>query len=323
MRLPGGEALTARPGRRRSPASCCARAPSPVGPASMCAPIRRDVVGDEEIVPEIHPHRIKLLRLERLAPAVLLALFDGIPQLVHIEEPRQGIQFGVELQPVGDTGTTSAPYHRARSQHLRGCRADRCEHAGLLPPRARPACSTLTRTAQTSSTRPTNTSPAMDGAEFALQMIRFPYRQVFGRITATPRDRTMCSDRPSATCWPLRADLPGERHMSPRSIPTASPRRCQSAMVGPGADRCRSENSGHLGHQLIRHPRLLVPIDVQALFVARGSNESSSRLPFALDHAGRRQARRRCPTPFADGRTARARASTCIGRCRIRCCRAS
>jgi hypothetical protein len=37
------------------------------------------VVGDEES----HPDRIKLLRLERLAPAVLFCLFDGIPQMVH------------------------------------------------------------------------------------------------------------------------------------------------------------------------------------------------------------------------------------------------
>ena len=48
------------------------------------------------------PTGIKLLRLERLAPAVLLALFDGVPEVVHIEEPRQGVQFGVKLEPIGD-----------------------------------------------------------------------------------------------------------------------------------------------------------------------------------------------------------------------------
>jgi hypothetical protein len=59
---------------------------------------RREVVGDEEIVDEDHPDRLKVLRMERLAPAVLLVLFDGIPRLVHVEEPRQGVQFGVRLQ---------------------------------------------------------------------------------------------------------------------------------------------------------------------------------------------------------------------------------
>jgi hypothetical protein len=40
--------------------------------------------------------------MERLAPAVMLVLFDGIPAVVHIEEPRQGIQFGVRLTPSAD-----------------------------------------------------------------------------------------------------------------------------------------------------------------------------------------------------------------------------
>ena len=49
-------------------------------------------------VPESDPRRMKVLRMERLAPAVLLVLFDGVPAVVHIEEPRQGIQFGVRLE---------------------------------------------------------------------------------------------------------------------------------------------------------------------------------------------------------------------------------
>lgn len=40
--------------------------------------------------------QLPLLRLERLAPAVILALFDGVPKLVHIEEPHHGVQFGVQ-----------------------------------------------------------------------------------------------------------------------------------------------------------------------------------------------------------------------------------
>ena len=63
------------------------------------ARLRREVGDDEQIIPESHPERLKLLRLERLAPAVLLVLFDGVPAVVHIEEPRQGVQFGVRLEP--------------------------------------------------------------------------------------------------------------------------------------------------------------------------------------------------------------------------------
>jgi hypothetical protein len=39
--------------------------------------------------------QLPTLRLELLSPSVLLALFDGIPQLVWCEEPHHGVQFGV------------------------------------------------------------------------------------------------------------------------------------------------------------------------------------------------------------------------------------
>jgi hypothetical protein len=39
--------------------------------------------------------QLKPLRIERIAPAVLIALFDGEPTLVILEEPHIGIRFGV------------------------------------------------------------------------------------------------------------------------------------------------------------------------------------------------------------------------------------
>jgi hypothetical protein len=42
--------------------------------------------------------QLKTLRLERLSPSVLVALFQGIPKLVVCEEPHHGIQFGVQEQ---------------------------------------------------------------------------------------------------------------------------------------------------------------------------------------------------------------------------------
>jgi hypothetical protein len=40
--------------------------------------------------------QLTTLRLERLSPGVLIALFQGIPELVVLEEPHHGVQFGVK-----------------------------------------------------------------------------------------------------------------------------------------------------------------------------------------------------------------------------------
>jgi hypothetical protein len=45
--------------------------------------------------PDIAKHQLKTLRLELLSPSVMLALFEDIPQLVYLEEPHHGVQFGI------------------------------------------------------------------------------------------------------------------------------------------------------------------------------------------------------------------------------------
>ena len=40
---------------------------------------------------------LRLLRMDRLAPDVLLCIFHGVPTRIDVEEPREGIQFGVDL----------------------------------------------------------------------------------------------------------------------------------------------------------------------------------------------------------------------------------
>jgi hypothetical protein len=45
--------------------------------------------------------KVRLLRVDRLAPAVLFVLFDGVPDEVTIEEPRQGLQFGFDATQTG------------------------------------------------------------------------------------------------------------------------------------------------------------------------------------------------------------------------------
>jgi hypothetical protein len=44
---------------------------------------------------------VPLLRLQRLSPAVLLALFHGTPRLVWLQEPPQSVQFGLEPDGAG------------------------------------------------------------------------------------------------------------------------------------------------------------------------------------------------------------------------------
>lgn len=168
----------------------------------------RELPGDDNVVvPGSDARRLRLLRLERLAPAVLLALFDGVPAIVHIEEPRRGIQFGVRLDAGGDTVTTFAPWIPPRDaldpqqviddQVRVPCRPG---SPGVLDLRHLD-CTLMARL-------DTHMGTEVDSAEFALQALRFPYRQVFGdtahpvghlpdvfrptvAIAAAPQERTV------------------------------------------------------------------------------------------------------------------------------------
>jgi hypothetical protein len=46
---------------------------------------------------QVEAARVPLLRLERLSPSIMLALFGGVPRLVWCEEPHHGVQFGVKV----------------------------------------------------------------------------------------------------------------------------------------------------------------------------------------------------------------------------------
>jgi hypothetical protein len=47
--------------------------------------------------PEVIPLQLKTLRLELLSPGVMIALFQGVPQLVILEEPHNGVMFGLHV----------------------------------------------------------------------------------------------------------------------------------------------------------------------------------------------------------------------------------
>ncbi|MEZ4466478.1 MAG: hypothetical protein R3F43_19010 [bacterium] len=65
--------------------------------------------------PAVKSLQLRTLRLERLSPAVLIALFEGVPELVVLEEPHHGVQFGVRR---GQGGVVPQVYPRRDNGHL-------------------------------------------------------------------------------------------------------------------------------------------------------------------------------------------------------------
>jgi hypothetical protein len=121
---------------------------------------------------------VRLLRLERLAPAVLLCLFDGIPQTVYIEEPRQGVQLGFTVvnKPDGSQQAQVRPRNAKTFDYLSGeqtvpFRADSV--SGVVDIK-RLECDLEKRAGSLGDDN------VMDSAEYALQLIQFPHRQVWG-----------------------------------------------------------------------------------------------------------------------------------------------
>ncbi len=146
----------------------------------------RDVLDDDALTTEAesHPDRMKVLRMERLAPAVLLVLFDGLPAVVHIEEPRQGIQFGARTDPA------DPPAQRRAKVKVRDANT-----GDLVPPVATftsnnsvdvpfrpgaPGVIDVVALRERLRLKAPNVGAGVEPHEFALQMLRFPYRQVFG-----------------------------------------------------------------------------------------------------------------------------------------------
>jgi hypothetical protein len=142
-------------------------------------------VADDALIPETDPRRLKMLRLERLAPAVLLALFDGVPAVVHVEEPRQGIQFGFRPpDPPGPNPNQRAGLVPPRriSDGMEVFAPNQDEHwVRVAFRRDAPGVINLRTTRnRLQAVEETGMEETVDSAEFAIQMLRYPYRQVFG-----------------------------------------------------------------------------------------------------------------------------------------------
>ena len=162
----------------------------------------RDVVADDALTTaaESNPERLKVLRQERLAPAVLLVLFDGVPAVVHIEEPRQGLQFGVRFDP------SDPPDQRRAKVHVRDANTGdpvppvdsfTAGNSVDVPFRSdAPGVIDLARLKQRLLSLPVpNIGGTLEPHEYALQMLRFPYRQVFGDPKDSEQQRFYDIDR--------------------------------------------------------------------------------------------------------------------------------
>jgi hypothetical protein len=162
-------------------------------PAMHVRAYATDTRDDSDTIPDMDnsPDRVRLLRMERLAPAVLLVLFDGVPRVVHIEEPRSGIQFGVRLDDSSPLQQQRAVVTVRDVKNPNGGPLKDAQHndrtvdvpfrtgsPGVI--NVRKLYENLRAQAGTNMT----TGPAVHSAEYAMQMLRFPIRQVFGDQTS-------------------------------------------------------------------------------------------------------------------------------------------
>lgn len=186
VRLPGGEGVQQGPAGTVTGFLLRSRAVSGWPGLHVRAYASEPATRDDEIIPESDPRRLKVLRMERLAPAVLLVLFDGVPAVVHVEEPRQGVQFGVRLEAAGAPNVFRAwvPGRDATTSEDVEVPPDSGHKVRVDVPfrGGAPGVLDMTRLVANFVARKTQLKIGddLDSAELALQMIRFPYRQVFG-----------------------------------------------------------------------------------------------------------------------------------------------
>lgn len=145
-----------------------------------------DTHPDDKTIPDMDtsPDRVRLLRMERLAPAVLLVLFDGVPAVVHIEEPRSGIQFGVRLDAKASPTQQTAVVTLRDVKHPNNgpLKVGNKDITVPVPFRAgSPGVINMKKLNEAMvAVSATNMDNTVDPAEYAMQMLRFPLRQVFG-----------------------------------------------------------------------------------------------------------------------------------------------
>lgn len=119
---------------------------------------------------------VELARMERLAPAVLLVLFDGIPDHVELEEPRAGIQFGVD--PPGEARPPASRWVPVRTTD--GEPAPGVEDVRVPFRAGSPGVIDVTTLAARVEATGLFGTDGVGSGELALQLLQFPFRQEFG-----------------------------------------------------------------------------------------------------------------------------------------------
>jgi hypothetical protein len=127
--------------------------------------------------------RLSLLRMERLAPAVLLVLIDGLPRVVHVEEPRAGVQYGVDQKAVAGGLQARVPLRDVLTGDPlpSGVPADPVRSVQVPFRRGAPGVVHIATLAERIAAVPqTHVGTGVDAAELGIQMLQFPFRAVFG-----------------------------------------------------------------------------------------------------------------------------------------------
>jgi hypothetical protein len=150
-----------------------------------------DTRPDDQTIPDMDtsPDRVRLLRMERLAPAVLLVLFDGVPKVVHIEEPRAGVQFGVQVSgPDPAQQTAVLPVRDVTKPNNGFLKVGGNIRTVPVPFRpGSPGVINMKELNQALLAIPdAHLHTPVQPAEFAMEMLRFPLRQVFGDTANIP-----------------------------------------------------------------------------------------------------------------------------------------
>jgi hypothetical protein len=117
--------------------------------------------------------QLTTLRLELLSPSVMLALFDGIPQLVWCEEPHHGVQFGFNL-------SNGVEY---LDRHTKDGAPEPTGAAIPVPMRLGAprvvAIGALRNRLHQAGTSDPNMVPQNSSAGFAIALLNYPWRQRF------------------------------------------------------------------------------------------------------------------------------------------------
>lgn len=138
---------------------------------------RDEMLKDPDLVNKPEAKPLHLLRLERLSPSVLFALFQGVPQLVWLEEPHHGIQFGVHQSQ------TPTPHLALYRRSPEGISEDTADNEIRVPVRKNQsrvvAVSELRNRIIEKRTTDSYIVEQTGSAAFAIEVLQLPWRQRF------------------------------------------------------------------------------------------------------------------------------------------------